>query len=240
VIGDAERLSCTVAPARAACAGLAGSGTHDVLADLDVDAQAGEVGGVEEEVGPEGDLPEFGGPAGPHDRGGETVVGAVGEPALLVELAVVRQVRLGDGGEDLPAVDRDRAVVEAVAHPQRSADDDQRQEILRCRGKVGDGQVHGVKQHVLEEEVVERVPGQRQFGEHRDRDALVMAGLRLDGDRARVGGGIGKDHRQGAGRDPREPVAVERGELHAGQSCTEDCAPPASCTSVAPGRGVPP
>ena len=106
-----------------------GSDGHPhVLADLDADGQAGHVVGGDEDLA-EGD---------PHGAAGEffdatprdfdALAGARGhgdEVALLVELAVVGQVRLGNDREHAPAVDGDRAVVQGVVLAQRRADDEE-------------------------------------------------------------------------------------------------------------------
>ena len=77
-----------------------------VLADLDVQRQMGEVLAVEQQLGAERDR----GPA-ELDLGGHGVPGGA-ELALLVVLAVLREVALGDDAEDPAAVQDDRRVVD--------------------------------------------------------------------------------------------------------------------------------
>jgi hypothetical protein len=120
-------------------AGARGDRHPHVLADLDVDRQVGQVGGAEDEVRAEGDVPVLVG-AGPVRAGEHRAAGVVtaGEPALLVELAVVGQVDLGHDAEDLAAVQDDGAVVEAGPAADRGAHDDDRAQLGGGPGQVDD------------------------------------------------------------------------------------------------------
>ena len=168
VIGLPERLASTVAPASAASA-LGGTGTHMSSQISTCSTRPGTSSAANSRSGPNGTVT----PA-EHDGAAAAVV-AGGELPALVELPVVRQVRLRRDAEDPAAVDHDRAVEEPVAVPQRRPDDEHRPQVRRRRDQLGDRRLHRVEQRVLQEQVVDRVAGQRELGEDRDRDALLVA-----------------------------------------------------------------
>ena len=121
----AERLASTVAPASARL----GARRHrhpEVLADLGVDDEAGQVLGREQEVGAER-APR----AGRSRIVPPSVPCAGGEVPVLVELAVVRQVDLRHDAEQPAAVDGDGRVVDAAGVAQRRAEEQQRQQLRR-------------------------------------------------------------------------------------------------------------
>ena len=99
----------------------AGRDRHpQVLADLDADDQALDVGGGEEAVGAERD-----GCAVEARPRRLRAVAAGGEPAALVELLVIGDERLGHEAEHPAAVQHGGAVEDLVVHRQRQADDGQ-------------------------------------------------------------------------------------------------------------------
>ena len=188
-----------------------------VLADLDVDGEPGDVGRLEEEVGAVGDVAVLvgAGPVRAVDEGVDRVV-AGGEPALLVELAVVGQVGLRRDPEDLAALDDDGAVEQAVADEQGGADDDDRGELGGGLGDGDDRPVDLVEEDVLHVEVVDGVaaearargrgrPRRRRRGGPRTCSIVASALL----------GRVGHDDGQGAGGDAGEPVRVGVAEVHA-------------------------
>src|SRR6185369_11321820 len=72
-------------------------------------------------------------------RDGEVDAGAGGEPAPLIELAVVRQMDLGDRAADPAAVKDERRVVDpAVGGLERRADEDRERQAGRLAGEIGD------------------------------------------------------------------------------------------------------
>ena len=180
-----------------------------VLADLHVQPQPRHVGGVEDQVRPQGYVG-----AGHPDRRTPAVV-AGSEPAALVELAVGREVRLGRDPQHPTAVDDDRAVEHPGAVHERRADDQDGEQVRGTLHEVGDGLVHAGQQRVLEEQVVDGVAGERELREDRDRDTLVVALAGLRKDRPGVGRGVRDRHGDGAGGDPGESLGVRRVELHA-------------------------
>ena len=85
------------------------------------------------------------------------------KPPLLVELAVVGQVRLGNQGEDLPLLHRYGAVEELARRPEGHSEDGQDLQVL---GGLQDGPqaLHGpLQQGVLEKEVPAGVAGEAQL-----------------------------------------------------------------------------
>ena len=90
-----------------------------------------------------------------------------GDLAALVELAVGGQVRLGRHTEHRAAVDDHRGVVDALPVAQRGTDDQDRQQIGRGRDDLENGVFDVVEQEVLQHDVLDRVPGQRQLREDR-------------------------------------------------------------------------
>ena len=94
----------------------------------------------------------------------------------------------------------------------RTHDDDRQQRL--GRGRDGDDRaVDLVEQDVLEQQVVDGVAGQAQLGEEGHRDALRVPQPHLLDDRLGVAGRVARGDREGAGRDPREAVAVGRREV---------------------------
>ena len=136
-------------------------------------------------------------------------------PASLVELAVGGQVGLRRHAEQLAAVDHDGAVVEAVAVAQRCAHHEHGEEILGCRHQRRDGGLDRVEHGILHHEIVDRVPGQAQLGEHRDGDGIGVALACRGKHRFRVADRVGDRDGDRAGRDAREPVAVRALEREA-------------------------
>ena len=135
------------------------------------------------------------------------------ELAALVELPVGRHVRLRRHAEDAALVHDDRAVVEPVAVAQRSADHEHRQEVRRRLDDARERDLDLVEHRVLEQQVLDRVPGQAQLREDRDRDALGGALARLADHRFGVGGRVGDRHPRGAGGDAGEAVGVGVAEV---------------------------
>ena len=104
---------------------------------------------------------------------------ARGEMPLLVELAVVRQVDLRHDAEQPAAVDGERAVVEPAADGAAA-----RRPAAPAAGPADpatqrvDGVLDRVEQRVLQQQVVDRVAGEREFGEHGERRPCGRTGPR--------------------------------------------------------------
>ena len=206
----ADRLASTVAPASAAV--RAGRDRHpEVLADLGMDDEARHVLGREQQVGAE--------------RRGLARRAAISPPSvpspeakwrLLVELAVVRQVDLRHDAEQPAAMDRQRAVVEPVAHGAAARRPAAAATARPSLGDhLGDRFLDRVEQRVLQQQVVDRVAGQRQLGKHRQAPPTARRRSRATRRMASaLAAGSAMLHRGGAGGDPREAVTVEGAEGH--------------------------
>ena len=97
-------------------AGAGGRGYPQVLADLDRQFIFRQLPAAEQQIGAEGDLlPQQGDGAGPSGSGGE--------PAGLVELAVIRQVGFGDDTENLSLMQHGGTVIQLAFHRKRQAGD---------------------------------------------------------------------------------------------------------------------
>ena len=198
----ADRLASTVAPASAAS--RAWRDRHpEVLADLDMDDEAGDILRREHQVRAERD----GLPAYPDFSA--LGAGARCEMPLLVELAVVRQVDLGHGAQHPAPVDRYRAVIDPAADmAQRRSHQQQRQQLGRAFGDGAQGRFDRIQQRVLKQQVVDRVTGHRQFREDRQCCGSLVACLGDAQDGFGIGGGVGDAALHGAGGNPRKTVTI--------------------------------
>ena len=135
-------------------------------------------------------------------------------------------------------MDDDRAVEDPGAVHQRGADHDHRAQVGAGRDDLVDRREHALEQGVLEEQVVDRVAAQRQLGEHRHRDAVLVAGPRLREHRRGVGRRVRDRDRHRAGRDPGEPVRIGRVEVHTStlfRRPVRSCAPTRAFVAVSGG-----
>ena len=139
---------------------------------------------------------------------------AGGHLAAFVELAIGGQIRLRRHAQHRTAVNHHRGVVDPVAVAQRSADDQHRQQVGRGGNQGVYGPFDGLQQCVLQQDVVDRIARQCQFGEHRQRHAVVVAFAGRSQHRFRVGGGIADRGVQRACGNPNEPVPVGGVEAH--------------------------
>jgi hypothetical protein len=124
-------------------------------------------------------------------------------------------VHLRHHPEHPAAVDHHGGVEEPVGVPQRRPGDDHRQQV----GAGGDDRVQtlvdGVEHGVLAEQVVQRVPGERELGEHGHGDTGCRQPA-ADVDHALgVAAGIGDEDIGGARGNPGEAVRVQRVKRHA-------------------------
>ena len=177
-----------------------------VLAHLDVQHETGHVLGREKQIGPERD-------GLPADRDQCPHIVAGRDLTPLVELPVRRQVRLRGHSQHPPAVHDDGAVVDPVPVAQRGTDDQDRRQISRTGHDVGQGRLDRVQQRVLQQDVLDRVAGQGQLGEHHQRHALVLAVAGHPQHRLGVARRIGNGGPQRARRDPEKAMAVGRAEV---------------------------
>ena len=110
-------------------------------------------------------------------------------------------------------MDHDGGVEEAALEAQRRADDEHRKEAARSLDELVDGALDGVEQRVLEQEIVDRVGRQAQFGKDHQRGVKRIAFAREPQGLGEVGRHVGDPHARHAGGDADEVVGVERIEL---------------------------
>ena len=178
-----------------------------VLTHLDVQHETGNIGRVEQQIGTEWDVS-----AAEPEHPADIVAG--GEMSPLVELAVGRQVRLGYDTEDPAAVHHDRGVVDAVPVAQRCTDHQHRHQLGGGADDVCQRVVGGVEQRVLQQDVLDRIPRQRQLGKHRQCDAVIVTLAGQCQHRFGVGRRLrdrGVDRARG---NTDETVPVRRVEIH--------------------------
>ena len=72
----------------------------------------------------------------------------------------------------------------------------------------------GLQQHVLLQQVLDRIPGQAKLGEYRQRDPIPVAIPRHRQHRIGIPGGVGHGANGNASRDAGEAVPVKRMECH--------------------------
>ncbi len=179
----------------------------EVLADLDVEDEARQIAGREDQIRPEGDRLPGEGERLPGD------VAAVGEPALLVVFPVVRQVAFRHDAEELAPGDRQAAVVEASRAPDRRADQQHRAEAGARGDDVGDRRLDGVEQRGLQVQIVERVGRDAELGKDGEVDLRGVGAPRLLDDGVAVEADVGGAHPRRAGRHPHEAVSVHGVEM---------------------------
>lgn len=111
-------------------------------------------------------------------------------------------------------MDDDRGVVDAVSVAQRRAYHQHRQQVGGGRDDVEQRIFDGVEQRVLQQDVLDRVAGQRQLGKYGQRHRVVVAFAGHPQNRLGVGRGVPDRGVVCAGGDPHKPVAVGRVEVH--------------------------
>src|SRR5947209_1938201 len=82
-----------------------------------------------------------------------------GEMPPLVELAVIRQISLGDDAENLAPVDDEGRIVELAVPAERRSDDEQREKFLRGFDQLRDAALDRPQQRILEQQVLDRIGG---------------------------------------------------------------------------------
>ena len=135
------------------------------------------------------------------------------EVPRLVEFAIIGQMHLRHHTEQPAAMDRQRAVVQGTGVAQRSADQQQRQEIGRRFDQMLDSLLHRVEQHGLVQQIADRVARDAEFREHGHCRASRMACARHIQDGVRVRRRIGERAACRAGGDPGEAVVVNRAKV---------------------------
>ena len=115
-------------------------------------------------------------------------------------------------------------VVDAMSVAQRSADHQHGQQIGRSGDDIDQGVLDGVQQHVLQQDVLDGVAGQRQLGENGQRDTVVVALPGQPQNRVGVGRGVADRRVVCARGDAGKALAVGVVEVH----CPSIVAQPAS------------
>ena len=108
-----------------------------------------------------------------------------------------------------------RDVVDPVAAAHRQADDEHRQQVRRRRDDLGERDLRRVEEGVLQQDVLDRVAGERQLGKDDEPDAFVGALAGGDQDGRGVGRGIADDGLERGGGDAHEAVPVRGVEVRA-------------------------
>lgn len=93
-------------------------------------------------------------------------------PPLLVELAVVRQVALGDYAKNVAAIDDYGTIVETPLPPQGCANYHHRSACLAGASELCNGIFDAVEKRLAEQQVINRIARQAELGEHHECDAL--------------------------------------------------------------------
>ena len=111
-------------------------------------------------------------------------------------------------------MDHHRGVVEPVAEAQRRSDDQDGQQIARSLEEPPDRRFDRVEERILQQQIVDRIAGQAEFGKGGDADAARVAEFRHRDDRRCVGIRVGQGGRNGAGGDADEAMRIDRTEAH--------------------------
>ena len=102
--------------------------------------------------------------------------------ALLVELGIVRNVRLGDEGEHLTGVYDSSHIVQLTAHAQRQTDYDDSRKLCGLAADSTERLHRALEQRFLQKQVAAGVAGQAQLGERDELRALRRGLLCLPDD----------------------------------------------------------
>jgi hypothetical protein len=121
---------------------------------------------------------------------------------------------LGHDAEDPPFLQRDGTIVESAGMAQRRTEDEERPQCPARLCQGSDRPLDAVEERVLEQQVVDRIGGERELGEDRERGALLMRRPGEREDRLGIRGGVGDVRAQRAGGDARETLVIERPERH--------------------------
>ncbi len=138
-----------------------------------------------------------------------------GDLAGLVELAVERNVRLRRHAQHLAALDHHGRVVDPVAVAQGGTHQQDRGQGSGGTDDVLQGLLHGVQQRILQQQVLDRIARQGEFGED-DQPGAVPVLILGDPDHGRRVGHWIRDRRaQRARGHADEALRVDRAKVHA-------------------------
>ena len=186
----------------------AGRNRHEhVLTDFDVQHEVRQIGCGEQQVWTERRLH-----AGNPNSAALVVTGR--HLAALVELPVGGQVRLGRHPKHNAAMNDHGSVVDPVPVTQRGADHQHRQQLGGSRDDITQGVLDGVEQHVLQQDVLDGVPGQRQLREDGQGGTVVVALASQPQHRRGIGRRVADRGVVGARGDTGKALAVGVVEIH--------------------------
>src|SRR5579863_9236788 len=126
---------------------------------------------------------------------------AGGKVTALVELAIIGQMYLWDDAEQTAAMNGQRTIVKTSSMAQRRADEDERQQSFGGANQPIDRAGKAVLHGPLEDKIIERVAGERQFREDRERHRFPMQSRKHADDSFGIGQRIGETAAGRAGRD---------------------------------------
>ena len=136
------------------------------------------------------------------------------EMPMFVEFAVIRQMHFWHDAEKPAAVNGERAIVETRSPTQRCADENQRQQVSRGGNETVDGAFDARKQSILEQQVVDRIAGNRQFRKDGEPDRARREAAQHGLDRQRIGEGIGYARGDRARGNADKTMPIDRSKAH--------------------------
>ncbi len=129
--------------------------------------------------------------------------------AAFVEFTIVRQERLGDDAQKRAFVDDGGYVVEATHDAEGEADQQHRRPVFGRFNQSGDGGLSPVQHCVLQEEVVDGVAGEAEFGADQQCRAFCVGGFGHFQCRREVGVRVGDRDAGRGGGDAGHAVVVD-------------------------------
>ena len=174
----------------------------EILANLDAENETGQILVRKQEVGTE--------------RYGHAIdidfqpytVPPMGEPALFVEFAIVREIAFRDSAEDRAACDDERAIVNPAIAQQRCTDDENRWEIPARFNDHGQLFLHRFEQRRLEVQIIQGVGGQAKFGKQHQVDIALRCQPGLCHDTFGIVRHVGRSHLGRTGRNTHETMRM--------------------------------
>ena len=137
-------------------------------------------------------------------------------------------------------MDHDGGVVDPVLITQGCADDQHRHQFGRGHDDIEQRVLDRVEQSILQQNVLDRVAGQRQLREDRQRSAVVVAGPGDSQHRLSVYDGVRDGRVVRARSHPHKSLAVRRVEIHASllPENVQGYATPHECAATSPTSSI--
>ena len=149
----------------------------------------------------------------------------LGEPAFLVEFAIVRQIALGDDAQQLAVLHRQRTVEELARASERAPEEDQGPQALARFDDPRRRVLSGVQKRRLMMKVIDRISGQAQFREQAHGGMTLMGLSHQSDQRFGVRQRLGQMNLRREGGDAGEAVAVDIRECGHEVTCQRGGAP---------------